>query len=136
MEFNGQYLEFDEYEELGGSLDETPFNILEFEARRRIDERTQGRLKEVEKIPQEVKMCVFNLINSIKKYAESETSGNNEKNNIASESTDGYSVTYNTITLDRVQEIVKSKSVELNEIIRTYLLGVVVNGQHILYIGV
>lgn len=136
MEFSGQYLKYNEYLELGGSVAETPFNILEFEARRKIDKRTQGRLKGVENIPQEVKICVFNLINSIKKYAESETSGNNEKNNIASESTDGYSVTYNTITLDRVQEIIKSKNVELNDIINTDLYGVIVNNEHILYIGV
>ena len=136
MEFSGQYLTYDEYKALGGTIDQTPFNLLEFEARKKIDERTQGRLNGVENIPQEVKICVFNLINSIKKYAESETSGNNEKNNIASESTDGYSITYNTITLDRVQEIVKSKNVELNDIITTYLFGVIVNNEHILYIGV
>lgn len=136
MEFSGQYLTYDEYKALGGTLDQTPFNLLEFEARKKIDERTQGRLKGVENIPQEVKICVFNLINSIKKYAESETSGNNEKNNIASESTDGYSVTYNTITLDKVQEIVKSKNAELNDTINTDLYGVIVNNEHILYLGV
>ena len=136
MEFSGQYLTYDDYKALGGTIDQTPFNLLEFEARRKIDERTQRRLKGVENIPQEVKVCVFNLINSIKKYAESETSGNNEKNNIASESIDGYSVTYNTITLDRVQEIVKSKNAELNDTINTDLYGVIVNNEHILYIGV
>jgi hypothetical protein len=54
--------------------------------------------------------------------------------NIASESTDGYSVSY--ASGSQVQEIVKSKSVELNEIIRTYLLNVMVNDEHILYVGV
>lgn len=136
MDFKGQYLTYNEYKAIGGTLDQTPFNLLEFEARRKIDERTQRRLKGVENIPQEVKVCVFNLINSIKKYAESETSGNNEKNNIASESIDGYSVTYNTITLDRVQEVVKSKNAELNDTINTDLYGVIVNNEHILYIGV
>ena len=136
MEFSGQYLTYNEYRALGGTIELTPFNLLEFEARRKIDKRTQGRLKGVENIPQEVKICVFNLINSIKKYAESEISGNNGKNNIASESTDGYSVTYNTITLDKVQEIVKSKNVELNDTINTDLYGVIVNNEHILYLGV
>ena len=132
MEFEGQYLEFDEYEELGGSLDETPFNILEFEARRKIDERTFGRLKGIENIPIEVKMCVYALINTLNSYSMDSTSSRNK--NIASESTDGYSVSY--ASGSQVKEIVESKSVELNDIIMTYLLGVVVNNQHILYIGV
>ena len=131
MEFSGQYLSYKNYLELGGTLDQTPFNLLEFEARRKIDEITQGRLKNVENIPQEVKMCVFALINSINSYGSS-TEGNNK--NIASESTDGYSVSY--VTGGTIQEMVKSKSVELNDIINTYLIGVVVNGEHIMYLGV
>ena len=131
MEFSGQYLNFGEYLELGGSLSETPFNILEFEARRKIDERTQGRLRNVTNVPQEVKMCMFALINSINSYGSS-TSGSNK--NIASESTDGYSVSY--VTGGTIQEMIKSKSVELNDIINTYLMGVIVNGEHIMYLGV
>ena len=132
MEFEGQYLEFDEYEELGGSLDETPFNILEFEARRKIDERTQGRLKGIEELPQEVKMCMFALINSINSYNNAYQNSNNR--NVASESVGSYSVSYASGT--QIQEIINSKNVEIEEIIRTYLMGVVVNGEHILYIGV
>ena len=132
MEFNGQYLKYNEYLELGGSVAETPFNILEFEARRKIDERTFGRLKGIENIPVEVKMCVYALINTLNSYSMDSTSSRNK--NIASESTDGYSVSY--ASGSQVQEIVKSKSVELNEIIRTYLLNVIVNNEHILYVGV
>ena len=132
MDFEGQYLEFDEYEELGGSIAETPFNILEFEARRKIDERTFGRLKGIENVPVEVKMCVYALINTLNSYSMDSTSSRNK--NIASESTDGYSVSY--ASGSQVREIVESKSVELNDIIMTYLMGVVVNNQHILYVGV
>ena len=131
MEFSGQYLTYNEYRALGGTLDQTPFNLLEYEARRKIDERTQGRLKNVANVPQEVKMCAFALINSIKSYGSS-AEGNNK--NIASESTDGYSVSY--VTGGTIQEIIKSKNVELNDIINTYLIGVVVNGEHIMYLGV
>ena len=132
MEFEGQYLEFDEYEELGGSLNETPFNILEFEARRKIDERTQGRLKGIEQLPIEVKMCMFALINTINGYTNAYQ--NNSNKNIASESVGSYSVSY--ASGSQIQEIINSKNVEIEEIIRTYLMGVVVNGEHILYIGV
>lgn len=131
MEFSGQYLTYNEYRALGGTIELTPFNLLEFEARRKIDERTLGRLKNVASVPQEVKMCVFALINSINSYGSS-TSGNNK--NIASESTDGYSVSY--VTGGTIQEMIQSKSVELNDIINTYLIGVIVNGEHIMYAGV
>lgn len=132
MDFKEQYLAYDEYEELGGSLAETPFNILEFEARKKIDERTFGRLKGIKKIPIEVKMCVYVLINTLESYSIGLTSSRNK--NIASESTDGYSVSY--ASGSQVQEIVKAKSVELNDIIMSYLSGVVVNNKHILYLGV
>ena len=132
MEFEGQYLEFGEYEKLGGSLNETPFNILEFEARRKIDERTFGRLKLLEEQPIEVKMCMFALINSINSYNNAYQNSNNR--NVASESVGSYSVSYASGT--QIQEIINSKNVEIEEIIRTYLMGVVVNDEHILYIGV
>ena len=77
-------------------------------------------------------MCVYALINTLNSYSMDSTSSRNK--NIASESTDGYSVSY--ASGSQVREIVESKSVELNDIIMTYLLGVVVNNQHILYVGV
>ena len=67
MDFEGQYLTHEEYEALGGTLGQMPFNLLEFEARRKIDIRTQNRLKNVDstELPQAVKLCVNKLINSI-----------------------------------------------------------------------
>lgn len=135
MEFNGQYLTYKEYKALGGTLDLTPFNLLEFEARRRIDIRTFNRIKELdsEEIPQEVKLCEYALINSINSYADS-TSGIAGNGNVASENTDGYSISY--VTVDKISEIVKSKGAELDDIIMTYLVGVIVNGEHVVYCGV
>lgn len=132
MEFEGQYLEYDEFEELGGSIEETPFNILEFEARRKIDERTQGRLKGIEELPIEVKMCMFALINTINGYTNAYQQSNNK--NIASESVGSYSVSY--ASGSQIQEIIKSKNVEFDDIIKNYLFGVVVNKEHVLYLGV
>ena len=132
MDFSEQYLNYNEYRLLGGTLDQTPFNLLEYEARRKIDERTFGRLKGIEKIPQEVKMCTYALINTLQSYSIDSTSSRNK--NIASENTDGYSVSY--ASGSQVQEIVKAKSVELNDIIKSYLFGVIVNDEHILYLGV
>lgn len=130
MEFNGQYLTYDEYKALGGSLDQTPFNLLEYEARRIIDSRTLQRLKGINQIPQEVKMCMFSLVNTINGYAnQSQTS-----KNISSESVGSYSVSY--ITGTQIQETINSKNAELTDIVLTYLTGVIVNGEHLVYLGV
>lgn len=131
MEFSEQYLTYEEYKALGGTLDLSPFNLLEFESRRRIDIRTFNRLKNVENIPQEVKICVYKLINSMSSYDESL---NNIASNVASENTDGYSVSY--VTSAQKVDIINSKSAELEDIIKECLLGVVVNGEHLLYCGV
>ena len=130
MEFSGQYLTYNEYKALGGSLDITPFNLLEYEARRIIDTRTLQRLKGIEQVPQEVKMCMLSLVNTLNNYSnESQTS-----KNISSESVGSYSVSY--ITGTQIQETINSKSAELTDIVLNYLTGVIVNGEHIIYLGV
>ena len=135
MEFEGQYLTYEEFRGLGGTLDLMPFNLLEFESRRKIDIRTQNRLKNVKSvdIPQEVKLCEYNLINSINNYINA-TKNIVSNGNVASESIDGYSVGY--ITANQVSDVVKSKSAELDDIIRNYLIEVIYNGEHIMYCGV
>lgn len=134
MTFEGQYLTYAEYTELGGSaIGEMPFNILEFEARRQIDIRTFNRLKDSEDIPQEVKLCEYALINSIKSYEET-TNNVTSNGNVASENTDGYSISY--ITADKVSNIVKSKQDEIDNIVETYLMFVIYNGEHLMYCGV
>ena len=130
MEFSGKYLTYDEYLELGGTLPEMSFYLLEYEVSRKIDVRTFGRLIDLEEIPLEVKMCEFNMINRLQTYADTL----NNTGNVASENTDGYSVSY--LTSDKANDIAKSKDEELDGIIRDYLLNVIVNGEHLLYVGV
>lgn len=88
MEFKNQYLQYREYIALDNKFSEMPFNLLEFEARKIIDNFTYGRLKNLKDQVQEVKLCVFSLINEINDY-------NTAKSNISSESVGSYSVTYN-----------------------------------------
>ena len=136
MEFNGQYLTLVDYKALGGTeLAQMPFDLLEFEARRRIDLRTFNRLKNVEyaDIPQEVRLCEYQLINSIRGYA-STMQGIAGNNGVASENIDGYSVSY--ITSNQISDIVRSKEEELDDIIRTYLLDVIFADEHLMYVGV
>lgn len=63
MDFSGQYLTYNEYKALGGKLDQAPFNLLEYDVRKEIDKQTLGRLINLEKQREEVKMCVWELIN-------------------------------------------------------------------------
>ena len=128
MEFNNQYLTYEEYESLGGTLGEMPFNILELKAQQIINERTQNRLKNIEKIPQEVKICVYDLINTMNKY---NLSDNSTSSNISSENTDGYSVTYKSGT-----ELTEEKKKQYDDVMETDLYGVIVDNTPILYLGV
>lgn len=113
MDFDEQYLSYTEYQELGGTLNEAPFNILEFEARKEIDKYTFGRLKNLDEQVSEVKLCVFNLINNLEGYNHDLT----KSRSIASESTDGYSITYKTLSSDDI----RAKNDEFKHIIETYL---------------
>ena len=131
MEFTNQYLIYEEYISLGGTLEEVPFNELEFECRRLIDSRTQNRLKQANEIPQEVKILENKMIQSLQNYY---VSLNNAQSGIESENTDGYSVTY--ISSTQIGQLIQGKLDVLNDLISTYLFGVIVNNEHLLYCGV
>ena len=128
MEFKNQYLSYEEYKSLGGTLGEMPFNILELKARQVINERTQNRLKNIEEMPQEVKICVYDLINTMNKY---NLSDNSTSSNVSSENTDGYSVTYKSGI-----ELTDEQKKQYNDIMETDLYGVIVDNTPILYLGV
>lgn len=133
MTFEGQYLTYAEYQALGGSaIGEMPFNLLEFEARRQIDIRTFNRLDSKD-IPQTVKLCVYALINGISDFTNA-TDSIASGGNVKSENTDGYSISY--ISASEISDVVKSKQTEIDDIIRTYLLGVIYNNEHLMYRGV
>lgn len=128
MNISGQYLEYSEYTSLGGTLEETPFSILEYNARMKINERTFGRLINLETIPEEVKMCVFNLINTLDSYS----SYSESKKGVASENTDGYSISYTGAN----KTIVEAMNSEIEDIIKTYLSNVSVDNTPVLYRGI
>ena len=114
MEISGQYLTFAEYQALGGTLLETPFKILEFEARQNVDKYTFGRLKELKTQNNEVKLCIYKLIEMIDSYSKQEA----QNKGIASENTDGYSVSY----LAPSTNITDAKNSEIKGIVKEYLV--------------
>ena len=135
MEIDGQYLTYDEYKALGGDLDLTPFKLLEYEARKQVDLRTQNRLKEVKEIPQDVKLCIYHLMSKIADYAKTIDGVNNNNGAISSEKVGSYAVTFNNINATQIRDIIKSKNVEIEDILLADLYGVIVNNEHIIYNG-
>ena len=127
MEFEGQYLTYQEYQLLGGTLEEMPFNLLEFNARKKIDERTFGRLVDKGQEYKEVKLCVYNMIITLNSYSSYDT----QNKAISSESTDGYSVSYGTPQ----KSVVEAKNGELEDVINSYLANVVIDNVPVLYRG-
>ena len=127
MEFKGQYLTYQEYLALGGTLDEMPFNLLEYNARKKIDERTFGRLIDREQEYQDVKLCVYNMITTLNSYSSYDT----QNKAISSESTDGYSISYGTPQ----KSITDAKNSELEDIMNSYLANIVIDNIPVLYRG-
>ena len=123
MIFDGQYLTFAEYQSLGGTLAEVPFNILEQTARGMVDNLTLGRLKGLETQANEVKVCIFELIDNMPEPI-------TKAKNVASENIDGYSVSYANKTSQEQQTL-------YDEIIRSNLLMCrLEDGTPYLYCGV
>lgn len=114
MEIKGEYLTYDEYQELGGSLDQTSFSILEFEARQSVDKYTFGRLKDLKTQILEVKMCIYRLINIINSYKELEV----QNKAYSSESIDGYSLSFTTPS----KATVEARRDEIGEVVKEYLV--------------
>lgn len=129
MTINGQYLTYVEYKALGGTLTETPFKILEFEARQNVDKYTFGRLKELETQNNEVKLCIFKLIEMIDSYSKQEA----QNKGVASENTDGYSVSYITPNTT----ITEAKNSEIQGVVKEYLVDCKLeDGTPYMYCGV
>ena len=129
MEFENQYLTYEEYQELGGTLEEAPFNLLEFQAQNVVDKYTTGKLMKLEEQSKDVKLCIAHLITVIQSY-ENNNKGSIKKG-IASENIDGYSVSYSD-----VNSTVEGKTNELKNIVYTDLAECKLeNGIPYLYIG-
>lgn len=128
MNFKNQYLTYDEYCELGGSLDEEDFNLLEYDVQKTIDEKTFNRLIKLETIPDELKICIFRMLRIEESYQVYET----KDKTIASENIDGYSVSYRQTD----KSVIETKNDELEREIKKYLSNVIVDDVPILYRGV
>lgn len=103
------YATFEDYTKdfFGVIIPKESFSKYEYKARLELDRFTFGRLKGLQKIPEEAKQCVCEIAEYLYNEAQKTHSG------ISSESTDGYSVTYqkekssNAVNRDLYQIAVK-----------------------------
>ena len=132
------YLTYEEYQNMGGTLDQTTFNDLEFEARCKVDYWTFGRLKKEEVLPEELQRCMYRLIKLITEaqQASSIDGQGGESGSVAgigSMSNDGVSISYNVLN---AKDAVELASKEMDDCIRQYLADVKNSlGQKVLYRG-
>lgn len=133
------YLTYQEYTDMGGTLDATSYSNLEFEAEATINWYTFNRLKKDTVIPEEVKRLMFYLISLAVQKANLITESNQDKNGAApataikSQSNDGVSVSYNVLSAKEVIDAVKNSE---EEAVDRFLQGVRNEaGRQLLYRG-
>ena len=133
------YLTFDEYQEMGGTLDETTFNDYLFEAESYVDWYTFNRLRKETEIPLEVKKCVYHIIKLAEQRAklllvEPTEDGVAPTAQIASQSNDGVSISYNVLSANTLFNNLRN---EISNSIKRFLSTTVNSlGQKVLYRGI
>lgn len=117
-----EYLTYIRYKQLGGTLDQKSFNLLEYKSRKQIDLYTYNRLTKgvPEDIEDSIEYLMMNLIS-----INNTTSGTSATNK-ASESIDGYSVSY--------RSSIEMETQARNEIV-SMLSGLEVDGVPLTYAG-
>jgi len=132
------YLTYEEYQNMGGTLDETTFDDLEFQAEALINWYTFNRLKNDTVFPEELKRLMKYLIGlAYSKSGMLDASGSGNSDNagkmIASQSNDGVSISYNILSAKDAMDSIKSEG---ESAIQQYLQGVMNEaGRKLLYRG-
>ena len=133
------YLTYEEYQNMGGTLDETTFNDFNFEASAEVDWYTFCRLQKETELSEAVKRCVYAIIKMLQDKRQAMLVGQTSADGqtaagIASQSNDGVSVSFNTLS---ARDLVDMSKTEIEQTIQRYLQGVVNSlGQKVLYRGV
>lgn len=134
------YLTYDEYVEMGGTLEQATFSDCEMEAETIVDWYTFDRLKQETEYPEGVKKCMYLLIKYINLQSQLSGIGTSDDGNayagtagIASQSNDGVSVSYNILS---AQELMTNAQTKIKSIIESTLSSVTNSlGRKVLYRG-
>lgn len=125
------YLTFEEYQSMGGTLNETAYNTISIQVDAIIDYKSFNRLQKETYIGLDVKNCAFaltNLVNTKLNLFDS-----TQTKEIASQSNDGVSISYNVLS---ATDMMSRYNFEVNTIIQMYLHNTTNKlGQRILYRG-
>lgn len=132
------YLTFEEYQNMGGTLDQTSFSDMEFEAECLVNWYTFNRLHGDAEYPDPLKRCVKALIDLIQAKSSvldvTGADGQGAVGQVASQSNDGVSVSYNILS---ATDLITNADKEIGMKIQMYLQGVTNSlGQKLLYRGV
>lgn len=135
------YLTYAEYQNMGGMLEETAFDDIEFEAETYVDWVTFNRLHKDTEYPEVLKKCMYHIIKLITAKmeamvipTEADGSDGSVSAGIASQSNDGVSISYNIMS---AKDILQSSEAEIQKCIHRYLQGVTNSlGQKLLYRGI
>ena len=142
------YLTYDEYMDYGGTLDESAFDMYEFEAASKIDYYTFNRLKkgggysqQSADVKEAVKRCEYRLITLLQlNDATNAITGDEDSSNsgavagISSQSNDGVSISYNVLSASDASAKAQS---EIDNAIKIYLSNCRNSlGQRLLYRGI
>lgn len=148
------YLTYEDYQNMGGTLDEATFLDYAFEAQSIIDWYTFGRLQKMETLPEAVGRLMYRLIGLAKLKADalvlgSQTATYTDESGksvtvttsaaIASQSNDGVSISYNMISASDIFDKLQAfqKGGEIDTLVKTYLAMVVDSlGRKVLYRGI
>lgn len=127
-----QYLTYEEYRNMGGEKTEEAFLSTERKTRAVVDYRTFRRLSGETAIPQEVKNCMFQLI-QLDEQEDAAFRGDGG-GAVASQSNDGVSISYNTLSAEKQLEKIGEKR---DFLLNLWLSGVQnSSGKLLLYRGV
>jgi hypothetical protein len=135
------YLDYSEYKNMGGTLDETAFNNFEFEAETYVNWYTFRRLVGEAEYPEELARCMYQLIMLAKLKADAlllgkqttvtvDGEGNKTTTEVSTyikgQSNDGVSVDYNAVDAGNLFELLASRKSGnvLEDTVRRYLSGV------------
>jgi hypothetical protein len=143
------YLTFSEYQDMGGTLDETAFKDLEYDAESTINWYTFNRLKRPEWASvletEELKKCMYQLIRLKQMEYELLASSSGvsiggiawtKEAGITQESNDGVSTSYNTLSSGELMAYLNGTKTK-QDLVDRYLNGIVNDlGQEILYRGI
>jgi hypothetical protein len=109
------YLTFEEYEDMGGTLDEATFGIYIIEAAATVDNYTYGRLKKDTAFSDSVKRCIFKIISLIDKREQAI-----DGKTVSSQSNDGVSISYNVVN---AAQMIDNTKQEILDAMKTFLFA-------------